>query len=319
MKSQMAEQTRAETLPFAAVIPTRNRVETLQRTLDSLMAQSVQPARLIIIDASDNAFTQALCSELRGIAPASNLVCVAADTPGAASQRNQGVRICSEPVIGFFDDDIQLEPFCIERLWRALHSNPQLGGVNATITNQRYSAPGRISQLIFRAMAGRKEASYSGRVLGPAINLLPEDRDDLPDVVPVEWLNTTCVLYRREALPDPPFPSHFTGYSLMEDVALSVTVGKRWGLANARTARIYHDSQPGTHKSDPSRRAEMQLVNRHYVMTKVLGRNSAKDYMKLILFDLFSLSSSLGTASGRAVFGAELRGRLAAIRRIVTY
>ncbi len=58
-------------------------------------------------------------------------------------------------------------------------------------------------------------------------------------MVPVEWLNTTCTLYRREALPDPPFLSHFTGYSLMEDLALSLTVGKRWKLANARGLRIF--------------------------------------------------------------------------------
>jgi hypothetical protein len=155
-------------------------------------------------------------------------------------------------------------------------------------------------------------------VLGPAVNLLPEDRDDLPEVVPVEWLNTTCTLYRREALPDPPFPPQFHGYSLMEDLALSLTVGKRWPLANARTARIFHDSQPGTHKSDPAVLAEMQLVNRHYVMTKILGRNRVADYLKLILFELFSIASSLQSRSGRATVGLALRGRVGALRRMVT-
>src|SRR4030081_113783 len=118
-------------------------------------------------------------------------------------------------------------------------------------------------------MSGKREVSYPGSVLGPAVNLLPEDREDLPEVVPVEWLNTTCTLYRREALPDPPFHDHFNGYSLMEDLTLSLTVGRRWKLANARTARIYHDSQPGTHKSDPALLAEMQLINRHFVMTRI--------------------------------------------------
>jgi hypothetical protein len=31
----------------------------------------------------------------------------------------------------------------------------------------------------------------------------------------------------------------------MEKVTLSLTGGKRWKLANGRTARIDHDSQPG--------------------------------------------------------------------------
>jgi len=60
-------------------------------------------------------------------------------------------------------------------------------------------------------------------------------------------------MYRREAIPSPPFPEHFSGYSMMEDLTLSLVVGRKWKLANARTARIYHDSQPGTHKSNSAR------------------------------------------------------------------
>jgi GT2 family glycosyltransferase len=220
--------------------------------------------------------------------------------------------------MGFMDDDILFEPLCFARLWSALQSDPNLGGVNAMITNQRYQTPGRISRFVFRLMAGRAEGSYAGRVLGPAVNLLPEDGDDLPEIVPVEWLNTTCTLYRREALPDPPFPDHFTGYSLMEDLTLSLTVGKCWKLANARTARIYHDSQPGTHKSDPALLAEMQLINRHFVMTKILGRDRFADYLKLVLFELFSLASSLQSRSGRATVALGLWGRVEALRRMVT-
>jgi hypothetical protein len=193
-----------------------------------------------------------------------------------------------------------------------------MGGVNAMITNQRYHSPGRISRFVFRLMDRRDESFYPGSVLGPVVNLLPEDREDLPEVVPVEWLNTTCTLYRREALPDPPFPEHFQGYSLMEDVTLSLVVGRHWKLANARTARIYHDSQPGSHKVDPKLVAEMQLINRHYVMTQVLGRNRISDYVKLFLFELFSLTSTLRVPSGRAVFGPTLRGKARASWSIVS-
>jgi glycosyltransferase involved in cell wall biosynthesis len=306
-----------ELLPAAIVIATRNRRPALRQTLESLAAQSVQPAELVIVDGSDDAASRSWCEgeSIPGLGSAVSWH--AAELTGAAIQRNQGVRYCAQPVVGFMDDDILFEPLCFARLWRALHSDPRLGGVNAMITNQQYQAPGRISRIMFRLMAGRVESSYAGRVLGPAVNLLPEDRDDLPDVVPVEWLNTTCTLYRRDALPNPPFTSQFTGYSLMEDLALSLIVGRRWQLANARTARIYHDSQPGSHKSDPAALSRMQLVNRHYVMTKVLERTRFSDYLKLVLFELFSLASSLQSRAGRAMLGASLRGRLGAAWRIV--
>jgi len=308
----------AELLPVTVVIPTRNRTAALRRTLESLAQQSAQPAELSIVDASADGSTRSLCVEKVIPNLRSTVSWCRANLAGAASQRNQGVRGCSQPVIGFMDDDILFEPNCFRRLWRALHSDNRLGGVNAMITNQRYQSPGRISQMVFRLLDDRLESSYAGRVLGPAVNLLPEDREDLPEVVPVEWLNTGCTLYRREALPDPPFPDHFKGYSLMEDLTLSLTVARCWKLANARTARIYHDSQPGVHKLDPEVIAEMQLVNRHYVMTKVLGRNRISDYLKLLLFEMFSLASMIQVPAGRMAFGATLRGKARACRLIVT-
>jgi glycosyltransferase involved in cell wall biosynthesis len=308
----------AELLPVAVVIPTRDRAAVLRRTLESLADQSAQPAELSIVDASADGSTRSLCVEKVIPSLRSAVSWCSADLVGAASQRNQGVRLCSQPVVGFMDDDILLEPDCFERLWRALQSDDRIGGVNAMITNQRYQSPSWISHFVFRLMDSRAELSYAGGVLGPAVNLLPEDREDLPEVVPVEWLNTTCTLYRREALPDPPFPDHFKGYSLMEDVTLSLTVGRCWKLANARTARIYHDSQPGGHKIDPELIAEMQLVNRHYVMTKVLGRSRISDYIKLSLFELFSLASMLQVPPGRMMFAPALRGKVRACWLIAT-
>jgi glycosyltransferase involved in cell wall biosynthesis len=308
----------AELLPVAVVIPTRDRAAALRRTLESLARQSVQPAEVSIVDASANGLTRSLCVGESIPLLRSTLTWCSADLSGAASQRNQGVRSCSQPVVGFMDDDILFEPDCFARLWRALHSDGRIGGVNAMIINQRYQSPGRISRFVFSLMDDRTESSYAGRVIGPAVNVLPEDREDLPEVVPVEWLNTTCTLYRREALPDPPFPDHFKGYSLMEDLTLSLTVGRCWKLANARTARIYHDSQPGNHKFDPELIAEMQLVNRHYVMAKVLGRSRFSDYLKLLLFELFSLASILRVPAGRMIFGPTLRGKARACWFIVT-
>jgi glycosyltransferase involved in cell wall biosynthesis len=231
-----------------------------------------------------------------------------ATTLGAAAQRNQGVATATQPFIWFFDDDILFEPECVARLWRAIEADPGLGGVNAMITNQRYQAPGRISRAVFALINGRNESTFAGRLLGPAVNLLPEDRDDLPDVVPTEWLNTTCTIYRREALPDPPFDSIFTGYSMMEDLTLSLRVGKRWRIANARTARVFHDSQPGVHKADVAALAEMELVNRHYVMTQVLEKTRARDYAGLLIWEAFQLVSCSST-------GARLCGKLRALRQ----
>ena len=220
-----------------------------------------------------------------------------------AAQRNQGVTLATQPFIWFFDDDVLFEPGCVEQLWKAINADPKLGGVNALIVNQHYHPPGRVSRGVFRLMNGRRERSYAGKVIGPVVTLLPEDGAALPEVVPVEWLNTTCTIYRREALPSPAFDAVFTGYSLMEDVALSLRVGKKWKLANVRKARIIHESQAGEQKSDARIVARMELINRYYVMRNILDQRGALSILRLFVWQVFQIASVAAHSSTRSQNG----------------
>jgi hypothetical protein len=161
------------------------------------------------------------------------------------------------------------------------------------------------------AAAQRNEAVES-------MNLLPEDREGLPEIVPVEWLNLGCTVYRREALPSPVFEKGFTGYSMLEDLALSLTVARRWKLANARTARIFHDSQPGDYKSGVAQLARMELVNRHYVMRNIMDRRRVRDYENLLLHQLFNLASQLTSARGWRSLPAILQGKVLGVKDILS-
>lgn len=315
----MAER-RLSSIPVSLVIPTRNRPAILDRMLKSLLEQSPLPAEIVVIDSSDDLATKQVFGWFANEAASRGCVAVwqQAEKRGAAVQRNQGVSIAHHATIAFSDDDILFESECIARLWDAMRSDPMLGGVCAMITNQHYESPGFVSRTIFQILAGKNESSYAGRLLGPAVNLLPEDRNDLPEIVPVEWMNTTCTFYRREALPDPPFSSFFTGYSLMEDVALSARVAHRWKLANVRTARIFHDSQPGDHKSSEAALSEMELVNRYHVMTEILGRNRPSDYARLVLWEVFQLSGCAVQKKCGKPFWRMLKGKLQGVGSIAS-
>lgn len=305
--------------PASGIVPTVDRSDILASTLKSLQGQDWHPQELIIIDASADSRSRDLVTSLVADFGASgcHLIWQRAVVRGAAAQRSEGVAAASQPVIWFFDDDILFDPHCVERLWAALQNDPKIGGVNAMIVNQRYQPPGRVSRFMFRLMAGQNAKSYAGRVLGPAINLLPEDRDDLPGVVPVEWLNTTCTLYRRAALPNPVFPARFVDYSFGEDLALSLVVARNWRLANARTARIFHDSQPGVHKDDPVAGSRMAFVNRYYVMVNVLQRRGIADHAKLALWETFQLVTSAIQKRCGPDFWRALRGTILGVSDIL--
>lgn len=306
-------------LPVSAVVPTLNRADLLGRTLTSLAEQEVLPSELIVIDGSKEDDTRAVIDHwAASVGSGCEIVYRRASKLGAAAQRNQGVLAATQPFIWFFDDDILFEPACVSRLWQAMEGDKTLGGVSAMITNQRYLPPGLLSRSLFRCLNGGSNGSYAGKCIGPAFNILPADDPDLPEVTDVEWLNTTCTLYRREALPVPPFSSQFTGYSMMEDVALSLIVGRKWKLANARTARIFHDSQPGDYKSNAAAMAKMELVNRHYVMTRVMGRDGVSDYLKLGLLEVFGVVTPLVSPAQWKALPSVLAGKLKAVASLVS-
>lgn len=271
--------------PVSVIIPTRDRPSSLRRTLESLSGQALQPREVVVADGSANQATRDVCAAKWPF----RVRRFRTNPDGAAPQRNRAMRRAACGFVWFLDDDVILQPDCLERLYGAMEADPRLGGVNALITNQVFAKPGMAGTLVFHFLADWRITDFSGRCIGPGVNFLPRDRG--AEVVPVDWLNTTCTLYRREALPDPPFPGFFRGYSMCEDLALSLIVARRWKLANIPSARVYHDSQPGVHKSNGRDLSAMELKNRHFVMRRVLGKQHFVDYFKLAVWEIFNLAA----------------------------
>ena len=287
----------------SAIIPTANRSEVLHRTLGSVLEQSSVPGEIIIIDASADDSTKTVCDQFPEV------TYLKATERGAAQQRVQGVAEATLPNILFLDDDIILEPDCLALLEAALLSSEKIGGAVATITNQQYHPPGRLTRPILRLIEGKAQ-HYAGKRVAGIMPQHPWDNDELPDIVPIEWLSSTCTLYRREALPDELFPKKFFGASTGEDLALSLEVARSWELVNARTARIFHDSQGGDHKRSQTVLAKMEFVNRHHIMTQILGLKSPRAHFNLILAQAFTLAGTLRQEGGVRAFPARLWGKL---------
>lgn len=292
---------------ISIIIPTYNRGPVLARTLSSIALQDVQPLEIIIIDGSTN---YDLINKSSFPTLKSNIVQHKADELGAAKQRNQGIEFAKTNIIGFFDDDIILEAHCIKNLWLGLQKHSNCGGINAVITNQSYHPLGRLSRIFYKIMGADTKHSLAGKCIGPAINFLPELKST-QDLILVDWLNTTCTLYRKEALPEPVFDEHFTGYSLMEDLALSLRVGKNWQLLNANKARIYHDSQPSEGKNNLFINSEMDLVNRFYIMKYILDQRKKSIYFKLFLQQLFG-----AVASKNILSSSYMKGKYSALKKM---
>lgn len=114
---------------ISAVIPTRNRPESLRRTLVSLAAQAHPLKEVLIIDAGDRPLD---AGALRREFPALNIIHLTAE-PSVCRQRNTGIREASSPYIFLCDDDIELPREYVAALAAYLQAQPQAGAVSGLV------------------------------------------------------------------------------------------------------------------------------------------------------------------------------------------
>ena len=300
-------------VPISAILPTRNRSSILARFLDSLALQDTVPAELVICDSSDDNATEALVQQQRGRFAGTSWVYEKARSVGLAPQRNQAVAAASQPFVWFLDDDIVLEDGCVRHLFEAVANDPKTGGVTATIINEPYLQPGRWTKRLMRWFeAGNTRATYASACVGPGVTFMHDTALEGPPLMHADWMGGGCTLYRKEALADPPVPAHFEGGALGEDLAASLHVAKTWKIWHVRAARCVHESQGGDHKKSLVRLADQGLRNRHYIMTRVMGKNRLRDHFDFALMLGFGVAGLLRRPSrwGKAVrvFAGYTRG-----------
>ena len=300
-------------LPISAIIPTLNRSARLQQTITSLLAQSVVPAEIIIIDASTPPENPGVLRQLAAhLIPAPLIIVLTPIERGAATQRNQGQASATQPFLLFLDDDVDLESGCVAALWSALQADDQLGGCGAVITNQFYNPPGPTMRRIFHWLGCPADGSLAGRCCGPALNFLPTlQGEGRPAGSSVDWLNLCCTLFRQPALPQPALLPFFHGYSLLEDAALTLHVSRNWRLAISPAARVYHDTRPAPYKNRTYAREKMEVINRWFVMRHLLDRNDLGWDLRQCAYQGLMLLLSLSAPGGLRRFPAALAGKIA--------
>ncbi|MEY4939531.1 MAG: hypothetical protein RIQ93_1266 [Verrucomicrobiota bacterium] len=288
------------TLECSLVIATMNRSDALAEAFASLATQTHPAAAIVVVDASTDRSTVELCQKWSGRLP---LRWVEAGARSSALQRNQGAAQVSTPLVGFMDDDVVLPPATLQKLADGF-SGEQVGGVAGRIIGLSHRRPQGLLKCYYRLQAGYTHRDFGGRIIGPAINLMPSFEADPRTLIPAEWLNSTLVLYRRELFERERFPL-FDGYSFLEDAHLSVRIGRTHELYFHNDAPYAHNSRPSATKSNRRELARMIVRNQRIVAHDVLGLRGFTLAWKLALHRLFQTV---------AVIRAPQPGRWQAIR-----
>ncbi len=271
-------------LAYSLVVATCERVEELRAMLESVLLQTRLPEKTIIIDSSRDEKTRALVETFQARLP---LFYERAAIASAAQQRNQGASHAVTPLIGFMDDDIVLYPETCAQACGVFERDPAAGGVAARIAGMSHPTPRGLLWWYYRIQAGYAHATYGGKLFGPAINCLPAYAESDGDLIASDWLNSTCVFYRRELFMREMFP-RFAGYSFMEDVHLSSRVGRTHRLYFHAKALCEHRDAPSSWKRDARAMARMRIRNQRLVAREIMGLSGPVLEFKLLLHRLFA-------------------------------
>jgi GT2 family glycosyltransferase len=282
---------------LSLIVATKDRPADLRRLLESLEAQSVIPAEIIVVDGSASPVDrvvgefQSLPIRYRKHWP-----------PSAAAQRNAGVNACSSlsTLIGFVDDDTTFECDSIKNMLRFWEFAPdELLGAAFNIRNfpHRKSAGLKHSEMaemlgLYSGKAGCVSKSGWQTVFGE----MKEDEY-------VEWLPTTAVVFRRSVLDQDLFDEAFDTYSYLEDLDLSYTVSRRGKLIVVANAGFFHFPSPSG-RITPRQFGRCEVRNRlHFVRKHKLS--------------LFRCYVALAIRLGMSVSGCIIQRNASELRRAV--
>lgn len=276
-------------LEYSLVIATYERAEELRTTLASLAAQTRPPATVIVVDSSPDEKTL----EVVKAAPLP-VRYERAKKPSAAVQRNQGAALVTTPLVAFVDDDVFVPPGSFEKICATFDADPEekIGGIAARIDGMQHRIPSGLLRAYYRLQAGYPHPTYGGKLFGAAINCLPTYTESDSDLIPADWLNSTCVFYRTPLYAREKFPE-FEGYSFLEDVHLSARVGRTHQLFFHRTATFEHRDAPSTFKRNTRELARMRVRHQRLVAHDILGLQEPVLTLKLLLHRLFASISIL--------------------------
>ena len=315
-------------LTYDAVIATRNRPEALALSIPLLLGQSRPPARLIVIDSSDD---HAVVADIvrAAVEDAPVSLTIEEAPAGLTRQRNRGLAHVTAPVVFFPDDDSLLCAGAAEAIL-GVYERDEAGVVAGVCAGETLTPPEGVleeaayqmsdehhREARFRWMRYRLQRKLPflkpSQALGRHFNWrngLPDWLDEV-EAIPVEYMTGFRMTFRTEAIRAEGFDETLGAYALDEDVDASFSVMRHGLVTAAQKARVYHHRAVGG-RGDSYARGRMEVLNRAYVLLKHAGGPlgspalAARVWRWHLMFTTLKILSDL-----RRVHRQEGRARLA--------
>lgn len=288
---------------IAIVICTRDRPNSLDRLLRTVVQQSVLPREVVVVD--DGRLGEARLAEWEAQCARAGVrwVYTRKRVPGLTASRNLGVSLCRAGVIQFLDDDLTLSRDFLEQVSAVFCDTAAagVGGVECSLREPGLAAAGSGWFALGYRIAGWWAVVQRRRVWrrGP----LPRGCAERPYLC-------GAAAYRREVFERHRFDESMAGYGLGEDRQFSLRVAGDWRLVRSQRA-------VATHHHDPAGRPDWYEIGRQTVANYLYTQTSARPFgfgeavvtgwTLLCVAGLHGLFSVVGD---REMHRARLRGML---------
>jgi GT2 family glycosyltransferase len=201
---------------FTLVIPTYNRPEDLQRAVASILAQTVLPGELLIID--DASLSEEILGEFSVACSDREIVFTyykkdhRLERRGLAESKNRALELAQHDVI-FIDDDIVLDSDFVEyiqRTWKTFDEENMIG-VGGMISNNRTQG---VMERVFHRLFGLC-SDVPWDVTSTGFQVWDESLDE---VAPVQYVHGGLCALKKELAQTLRFPVFEGGRTGLEDV-----------------------------------------------------------------------------------------------------
>lgn len=304
---------------ISAIVPTIGRPSSLTRLLDSLARQTYPLTEIIVADGSSDDATAAVVADTRWSASGLRIERIPVQPPHAVRQRVAAIARARGEFLLFLDDDVELEPDCVEQLVEGLTATAGAVGACADFSNQVWPAPPLAWRLYMKYVLGLEEGAWQGRVVGPLLRFGYNPSPMKPALM--EWFSTSGTLVRRDAYDAcGGFSDFFLHRSTInEDLDLGLKLSRRGSLVLCGAARLAHFHSPGGRVS-VTVAAEDDLFNRYLILRKTIGASRWRALRLVALFVAVETSSNAIGGFRRGAWsglGHRTHGRLRALMRII--
>ena len=136
----------------------------LARCLDALIAGTLAPAEIVVVDQSEDGGSERLVEERRQLFP--RLVWIRGERRGLSAARNAGSRAASASVVAFTDDDCVPDTGWVEALSSAFAADERLAAVTGPMLPLPSEAVGAVP---VSSRTSRERQEFVGRALPWAV------------------------------------------------------------------------------------------------------------------------------------------------------